>query len=116
MASEYTVGLVALGWLIGAVLLMGRSIRRGRDLAESLAARHPDTYEALGRPRPGYFQSVRRDRFAQFVARREFENLSDPPLAAEFEDYRTDEARLLLSLLATLLLVGVLVLVVRYRS
>ena len=88
MELEKAVGLIALGWLIGALLLMGRSIRRGRELAETLARRHPKIYEALGRPRPGYLHSVRRDRFAQFVGRREYENLADADLSL---DSRTTE-------------------------
>ena len=101
MESEKTIGLIALVWLIGSFLLMGRSIHRGRDLAEALATRHPEIYEALGRPRPGYFESVRRTRFARFVARREFESLGDGSLSAEFEAFRKSEARLVLSILAS---------------
>jgi len=114
MDSEKAVGLIAVGWLVGAILLLARLIRRGRELAATLATRHPETYEALGRPRPGYIQSVRRNRFAQFVARRDYENLGDPALSAQFEDYRKAEARLLLFLLASLMVVGLLVLFVRY--
>lgn len=114
MELKKVVALIALGWLIGAVILMGRSIRRGQALAEALARRHPETYEALGRPRPGYFHSVRRSRFAGFVARREFENLGDPELAAHFDNYRRSEARLVLSILASMVVVALLVLVVRY--
>jgi hypothetical protein len=108
MDSEKAIGLIALGWLIGSFLLMARSIRRGRGLAEKLATRHPDTYEALGRPRPGYFESVRRTRFAQFVGRREFEDLADESLSPEFEAYRKSEARLILSTLAIGVVVALL--------
>lgn len=114
MEPEKALGLIALAWLIGAMLLMMGSIRRGRELAQKLAARHPEVYEAIGRPLPGYLESVRRSRFAQFVARRQFENLGDPALAAQFETYRKYEARLILSLLASLLVVLLLVVVVRY--
>ena len=116
MGLEKSVALIALGWLIGSLLLMGRSIRKGRELAEKLAKRHPETYEALGRPRPGYLQSVRRDRFAQFVGRREFEDLADPDLSARFENYRKLEARILLSILASLVVVALLVFVVRHAT
>ena len=113
MESEKVVGLVALGWLVGSFLLMARSIRSGRDLAEELATRHPATYEALGRPRPGYLESVRRTRFAQFVGRREFEDLSDGWLSAQFEAYRKSEARLVLSILASGVIVILLAFAVR---
>ena len=113
MEIEKTLGLIALGWLVGAVLLMARLVRRGQALAAVLATQHPETYEALGRPRPGYLQSVQRSRFAQFVARRQYEHLGDPALSAQFEDYRRAEARLLLFLLATLGVVALLVLTVR---
>ena len=101
MGSETALGLAALTWLVVSFLLMARTIRSGRELAEALATRHPATYEALGRPRPGYFESARRTRFAQFVGRREFEDLADGALSARFEAYRKSEARLVLSILAS---------------
>jgi len=107
-------GLIALAWLIGALLVMSRSIRSGRAAAAALAARHPELYESLGRPRPGYFHSVRRGRFAQFVARREYENLGDPMLSAQFEAHRKSEARHLLFVVASLLVVAVFLYVVRH--
>jgi hypothetical protein len=110
MESEKALGLIALVWLVGSFLLMIRSIREGRDLAEALATRHPETYEALGRPRPGYLESVRRTRFAQFVGRREFEDLADESLSPQFEAYRKSEARLILSILASGLVVVLLAL------
>ena len=116
MESEKVVGLIALGWLIGSFLLMARSIRRGRDLAEALATRHPATYEALGRPRPGYLESVRRTRFAQFVGRREFENLADASLPAQFEAYRKSEARLIVFILGSGVIVVLLAFAVRHAA
>jgi hypothetical protein len=116
MDSEKAVGLVALGWLIGSFLLMARSVRNGRDLAEAFATRHPKTYEALGRPRPGYLESMRRTRFARFVGRREFENLADATLSAQFEAYRKSEARIILSILASGVIVVFLALAVRHAA
>jgi hypothetical protein len=116
MESEKAVGLIALVWLVSSFLLMARSIRRGRDLAEALATRHPETYEALGRPRPGYLESVRRTRFSQFVGRREFEELADGSLSAEFEAYRKSEARLILSILASGAVVALVGLAVRHAA
>ena len=101
MESETVLGLVALIWLVSSFLLMARFIRVGRSLTDALAARHPATYEELGRPRPSYFDSVRRTRFSQFVGRREFENLSDGSLVAEFESYRKSEARVIVFVLAS---------------
>lgn len=105
MATEDIAGFAALAWLVGASVVMARSVQRGRALADDLAARHPEAYEALGRPRPGYFESARRSRFAQFMARREYESLEDPPLAARFEAHRKAETRLLGALLASLVAV-----------
>ena len=116
MGLEKTVGLLALAWLVVSFLLMVRSIRRGRELAEALATRHPEEYEALGRPRPGYFESIRRTRFAQFVGRREFESLTDGALSAEFEAYRKSEARLILSILASGAVVALLGVAVRHAA
>jgi len=116
MGLEKAVGLIALTWLVGSLLLMGRSIRRGRELTEALATRHPEIYEMLGRPWPGYFESVRRTRFAQFVGRREFENLADGSLSTEFKAYRKSEARLIVSILASGLVVAVLAAAVRHAA
>lgn len=114
MEPEKALAYVALGWLIVAMLLMMRTIRKGRELANKLATRHPEVYEAFGRPRPGYLHSVAARRFAQFVAQREYENLDDQALSSEFEAHRRFEARLVLTLLASLLIVFLLVLVVRH--
>jgi hypothetical protein len=116
MESEKVVGLVAVSWLIGSFLLMARSIRNGRDLAEQLATRDPATYQALGRPRPGYFESVRRTRFAQFVGRREFEKLADGSLSAQFEAFRKSEARLIMSILASGVVVALLAFFMRHTA
>jgi hypothetical protein len=116
MEPEKAVGLIALGWLIGSFLLMARSIRRGRELAEELATRHPAVYEALGRPRPGYFESVRRTRFSQFVGRREFENLADVSLQAQFEAYRKSEARIVLCAIAAGVIVVLIGFAVRHAA
>lgn len=114
MELDRTFGLITLGWLIGATLLLTRMVRRGRELASEFASRHPESYEVLGRPRPGYLQSSRRRRFAQFLARREYENLGDPALSAQFEDYRKAEARHLLCLFASLVIVASLIFIVRH--
>ena len=95
------IAIVALVWLAGSFLLMARSIQRGRALADELAMRHPEAYEALGRPRPGYLESIRRTRFARFVGGREFEELPDGALVARFEAYRKSEHRLVASVLAS---------------
>lgn len=95
---ENTLGALGLIWLVGSVLVMARSIRRGRDLVEVLARRHPVIYEEFGRPRPGYWTSARGRRFSQFLGRREHVALDDTSLAAEFEAYRKSEARLVVSI------------------
>jgi len=100
MIPEKGLAYVALAWLIGAVLVMMRSVRRGRELAESLATRHPDLYEALGRPLPGYLESARRTRWARWLGRREFAELEDGALVAELEAHRKAEARRVISILA----------------
>ena len=114
MDPEHGLVVIGLIWLIASVLLMALSIRRGRELADALASRHPETYKAKGCPRPGYFHSVRRNRFSLFVARREYEQLADDVLATRFEDYRKAEARLVLTIVITGGVVGLLLLVERY--
>jgi len=111
--SEKVLAIVALVWLIVSVTLMARSIRRGRELADALALHHPELYEELGRPRPGYFESVRRNRFARFVGRREFENVVDASLAAKFETYRKSEARSVMTIVGSGAVIALLVAAVR---
>lgn len=116
MEVEKLLGIVILGWLIGAVLLMARLIRRGQKLITLLATRYPETYEALGRPRPGFLQSARRRQFSQFLSRRTYENIGDPVLSAQFEEYRKAEVRLLILLLVSLVIVALVVLTVRHAT
>ncbi len=116
MEPETTVAFIALGWLITAALLMLRSVRRGRALADALAERNPDTYEALGRPQPDYFQSARGMRFARFIMQREYEKLDDAVLRTRFEEYRGAEMRLLVILLVTLIIVFLLMVAVRFST
>lgn len=106
--------VAAVIWLIASFLAMARSIRRGRELAEMLSTRHPETWETLGRPRPGYFESARRTRFSRFVGRREFEQLGDEILAAQFEVYRKSETRIVLSAILSGSVLALLVLAPRY--
>ena len=114
MEPEKLLAIIALVWLIASVSLMSRSIRRGRELADALALHHPELYEELGRPRPGYFESVRRNRFARFVGRREYEDRVDASLATRFEAYRKSEARFVISILASGAVIALLVLAVRH--
>ncbi len=116
MNPETTVAFIALVWLISAGLLIMRSVRRGRALADALAERNPDTFEALGRPRPDYFQSSRGRRFARFVLQREYDKLDDSVLRTRFEDYRGAEQRLLVILLVTLVIVFLLMVAVRFST
>jgi len=108
MKPETMAGLLALAWLIGSMLLMMQSIRRGRVLADTLAQRYPERYETLGRPRPGYLDSLQRTRFSRFVGLREYRELHDPALIAEFEAYRHAEARLLLLIVTSLAAVSLI--------
>ncbi len=116
MESQTVVGVAGLCWLVCSFLVMARSVRRGRELAETLAKRHPATYEGLGRPRPGYLQSVRRTRFARFVGRREYENLDDESLSTQFEAYRRSESRLVVAILTSGVALALLAFAVRHTS
>lgn len=116
MELEKIPGLILLAWLIGSVLLMAGLVRKGRRLTAVLARRHPETYETLGRPQPGFFQSVRRRQFARFISSRAYENIDDPALSAQFEDYRKAEIRLLVAVLLSLVIVAVPVLMVTHGT
>jgi alkylation response protein AidB-like acyl-CoA dehydrogenase len=112
--TEEGAAFIALAWLAAAVVLVARSVRRGRDLADDLAASYPETYEELGRPRPGYFMTLRQNRFTQFIARREYAGLGDARLTVRFEEYRQAEARLLIVLLASLAVACLVIYVLRH--
>jgi hypothetical protein len=114
MEPEKILAMAALGWLIVSVSLMSRSIRRGRELSDALALHHPALYQELGQPRPGYFESVRRNRFARFVGRREFVNAVDASLAARFEAYRKSEMRSVLIIIGSGAVIAMLILAVRH--
>ena len=114
MQIEKVLGLIVLGWLICAVLLMARLVRKGRKLTMVLATRYPETYESLGRPQPGFLQSTRRSQFTQFILHRRYNDLGDHALSAQFEDYHKAEVRLLKSLLVSLVVIALLVFIVRY--
>ncbi len=98
---------MAMGWLV-------RSVQYGRRLAEQLAQRDPDRYEALGSPTPGYFDSIRRNRFFRFVMQAEFRSLTDAALVDQFEAYRRTEIRGLVVILSTLVAVGAAVIWLEY--
>ena len=110
MDLESAVAAAAAGWLAMAMGWLVRSAQYGRRLAEQLAQRDPDRYEALGSPTPGYFDSIRRNRFFRFVMRAEFRSLTDAALAEQFEAYRKTEIRGLVVVLSTLAILGVAVL------
>ncbi len=108
MDFEKLLGMVVLLWLISSVLLMAGLIRRGRRLTTLLATRHPETYEMLGRPQPGFLHSERRESFSRFISRRAYENIGDPVLSDRFEEYKRAQARLLTAILVSLVLVVLL--------
>jgi hypothetical protein len=112
--SEDTVGAAGAVYLAVSMVLIAFSVRRGRGVFEQLALRHPEHYEALGRPRPGFFDSPRRTRFAQYLSRREYLDLPDPPLVEELEALRRFEHRMMAALLIGLAALGLAIAYVRY--
>ena len=113
MELDQILGLILLGWLVSAMVLISLLVRRGRKLTAFIKSRHPETYEELGRPRPGLWNSARRTRFARFIAQREFEELGDDRLSQACEAYRKAEIRVLLGIVISLAVVGSLVLTLR---
>ena len=110
MDLEGVIAAAAAGWLAIAVGWLVRSVQYGRRLAEELELRDPDRYVALGSPRPGYFDSLRRNRFFRFVMRAEFRSLTDVALAEQFEAYRRTEIRGLVVVISTTAALGVAIL------
>lgn len=116
MELDQILGLILLGWLVSALVLIAMLIRRGRELVEMFESRHPEIYEELGRPQPSLWHSPRRTRFARFIAGREFEKLEDDRLSRACEGYRKTEIRVLLGIVVSLAVVGSLVLTLRMLS
>ena len=116
MQQEDAIAFLAAVWLASAALLVVRSVRRGRSLADALATRHPEKFEALGQPRPSYFDSVRRGRFERFVMQRGYRELDDPPLVGAFERHRRSELQLLIGLLSGLGVVSLLILWLKHAA
>jgi hypothetical protein len=103
---ELVVGAVSVMFLGTSALLLVRSVRQGRQIAELLESRYPDEYRQLGRPRPGYFQSVRRWRFDQFIIGREYLDLKDPDLIEQCERLRRYNLRVLTLVVSGFVVLG----------
>jgi len=114
MNAEKAVAGVALAWLISGVILLTLSVRRGRALSRKFAAQFPEKFEELGQPCPSVLPSVHGSRFAQFLAAKEYLELADSSLRAQFDDHRKRENRLLVLLLLSLGVVGGLIFWVKY--
>ncbi len=114
MDLESAIAAAAAGWLAVAMGWLVRSVQYGRRLAEQLELRDPGRYEALGSPRPGYFDSLRRSRFSRFVMQAEFRSLTDAALVEQFTAYRQTEIRGLVVVLSTLAALGAAVLWLEY--
>jgi hypothetical protein len=114
MELENLIAAAAAGWLAMAMTWLVRSVQYGRRLAEQLAQRDPDRYQALGSPKPGYFDSLRRTRFFGFVMQAEFRSLNDAALVNQFEAYRRTEIRGLVLVLSSLAAIGAAVIWLEY--
>jgi hypothetical protein len=116
MTFEQAVVGTAIAFFSVASLLLVRSVRQGRALSELLAARHPDGYEKLGRPWPGYFQSARRNRYFRLVMQREYLRIDDPPLMLRFENHRRFQIRFLVFLMVGFVTLGIAALWLRHAA
>ena len=104
---DLVVGAVAFVFMGASALLLVRSIRWGRGVADLLESKYPEAYRQLGRPRPGYFQSVRRWRFDQFIIGREYLDLEDPDLIEQCERLRRYNLRVLALVVSGFVALGV---------
>ena len=117
MEPEKVLAVLAIVWLIASFLAMARSIRRlKRSTWYIFRIRLPA--ETRTHPLASGDHEVRRDlrrtRFSRIVGRREFEQLGDEILAAHFEIYRKNEARIVLSAILSGSVLALLVLALRY--
>lgn len=93
--EQITVIFGMLFLLVGG-LMMAQRIRRGRQLCEEFARRLPVEYKVHKAPRPAFFYTTRSAAYSAFVLQRKFEQLSDPRLAAQFEEVRRQEVQTLI--------------------
>jgi len=93
MQPEHAVAVAGSVFLVIGGILMVQSVRRGRELCRLFAERLPELYAETGAPRPGYFDSLRRTAYFQFVMQKQFTELPDPHLAEEFSKLRRQEVR-----------------------
>lgn len=95
MSPEHQVGIVGTALLAVAVLLMVRSVLRGRAACREFERRLPREYAAHDSPRPSLFLSPRNTAYTLFLFQRRFESLSERALVKRFDDiYRQDTALL----------------------
>ena len=106
MQAQALIAVAFLAFLSVCGTLMALSVRRGRELCDELALRLPEHYVELGRPRPGFFESPRRQAYLRFVLQRQYATLADPWLVDRFDALRRSEMRQLGLLLAGLLGLG----------
>jgi hypothetical protein len=78
------------------------------------AERWPELYAEREFPLPGFFLSPRRNAYFRFVLQRQFEELPDPQLVAEFERLRRTEMRDLVILVAGFAALGIAFLWLRF--
>ncbi len=110
---QQVIVALAVGFSITCVLLIHRSVARGRVICDRLAREHPALYAAIGQPRVGYFASGARSRFDQFLFGRGYRHLEDPDLVRQCEALRRFNLRLLLILLSGFGLLGAAMLALR---
>ena len=100
MPAEHAIGIAGGVFFAICAVLLVVSVRRGRDLCQRFAEHHPVEYAAAGEPRPGYFNSVRRQTYFRFVLQRGFEDLSDQGLVRDFSELRRFELQQLVFMVA----------------
>ena len=110
MELQTQIAIAGLVFLLASFLQLVRFVRSGRSLMRDLELRHPQQYEALGAPTPGYFESIRRTRYNQFLMGREYQELPDPVLIERCESQRRSELRFLVSSLVVLGIFGLVIL------
>jgi hypothetical protein len=110
MPAEHVVAAAALVFILVGGLGLLVSVVRGRRVCADFALRHPDLYAEVGEPRPGFFDSPRRDAYLRFVLERGYEAIPDPTLVEAFTRVRRHEVLELGYLLVGFALLGLAVL------
>lgn len=102
---EKITALIALALLVTGFILLIISVNKGKRIVEYLKRKYPKQWEDFGSPKPGYFQSLERNRWNKFIWSREYVQFDDQKLT-EMGDAQRNFENFILGIVFAFVLVG----------